>query len=29
MVSYSLTEELSQELGETHLKGIGRRAKTH
>jgi hypothetical protein len=28
-VSYSLTEELSQELGETHLNGIGRRAKTH
>jgi hypothetical protein len=28
-VSFSLTEELSQELGEAHLKGSGRRAKTH
>jgi hypothetical protein len=28
-VSFSLTEELSQELGEAHLKGIGQRAKTH
>jgi hypothetical protein len=27
-VSFSLTEELSQELGEAHLKGIGQRAKT-
>jgi hypothetical protein len=28
-VSFSLTEELPQELGEAHLKGIGARAKTH
>ena len=28
-VSFSLTEEFSQELGEAHLKGIGQRAKTH
>lgn len=28
-VSFSLTEELSQELGEAHLRGVGRRAKTH
>jgi hypothetical protein len=28
-VSFSLTEELSQELGEGHLRGIVRRAKTH
>jgi hypothetical protein len=28
-VSFSLTDELSQELGEAHLKGIGQRAKTH
>jgi hypothetical protein len=28
-VSFSLTEELSQELGEAHLKGRGHRAKTH
>lgn len=28
-VSFSLTEEISQELGEAHLKGIGQRAKTH
>src|SRR6202048_2457247 len=27
-VSFSLTEEFSQELGEAHLKGIGQRAKT-
>jgi hypothetical protein len=24
-----LTEELSQELGEAHLKGVGARAKTY
>ena len=28
-VSFSLTEEFSQELGEALLKGIGQRAKTH
>jgi hypothetical protein len=28
-VSFSLTEELSQELGEAHLKGVGARAKTY
>jgi hypothetical protein len=28
-VSFSLTEELSQELGEAHLNGVGLRAKTH
>jgi hypothetical protein len=28
-VSFSLTEELSHELGEAHLKGSGHRAKTH
>ncbi|SHN77667.1 hypothetical protein SAMN05444170_3482 [Bradyrhizobium erythrophlei] len=28
-VSFSLTEELSRELGEAHLKGSGERAKTH
>jgi hypothetical protein len=28
-VSFSLTEELSQELGEAHLNGAGLRAKTH
>jgi hypothetical protein len=28
-VSFSLTEEFSQELGEANLKGIGQRAKTH
>ena len=28
-VSFSLTEEFSQELGEAHLNGIGQRAKTH
>jgi hypothetical protein len=28
-VSFNLTEELSQELGEAHLKGSGHRAKTH
>jgi hypothetical protein len=28
-VSFSLTEELSEELGRAHLKGKGRRAKTH
>jgi hypothetical protein len=28
-VSFNLTEELSQELGEAHLKGFGRRAKMH
>lgn len=28
-VSFTLTEELSQELGEAHLSGIGQRAKTH
>jgi hypothetical protein len=28
-VSFSLTEEFSQELGETHLKKFGQRAKTH
>jgi hypothetical protein len=28
-VSFSLTEDLSQELGEAHLRAIGRRAKTH
>jgi hypothetical protein len=28
-VSFSLTEELSQELGEAHLKGSGHRGKTH
>jgi hypothetical protein len=28
-VSFCLTEEFSQELGEAHLKGIGQRAKTH
>jgi hypothetical protein len=28
-VSFSLTEELSQELGEAHLQGIGHRKKTH
>jgi hypothetical protein len=28
-VSFSLTEEISQELGEAHLKGIGQRARTH
>jgi hypothetical protein len=28
-VSFSLTEELSQELGEAHLNGFGQRAKTH
>ena len=28
-VSFSLTEELSQELGAAHLEGGGRRAKTH
>ena len=28
-VSFSLTEEFSQELGEAHLKGIDQRAKTH
>jgi hypothetical protein len=28
-VSFSLTEELSQELGEAHLKGSGHRAKPH
>ncbi len=28
-VSFTLTEELSQELGEAHLKGIGARVKTH
>ncbi|MDQ1388346.1 MAG: hypothetical protein QOF56_1800 [Acidobacteriaceae bacterium] len=28
-VSFSLTEELSQELGAAHLKGIGQRPKTH
>jgi hypothetical protein len=27
-VSFSLTEELSYELGEAHLKGIGHRART-
>jgi len=27
--SFSLTEELSQELGEAHLNGVGLRAKTH
>ncbi|MDQ1389003.1 MAG: hypothetical protein QOF56_2457 [Acidobacteriaceae bacterium] len=28
-VSFSLTEEFSQELGEAHLRGISRRARTH
>ncbi|OAF08493.1 hypothetical protein [Bradyrhizobium neotropicale] len=28
-VSFSLTEELSQELGRAHLDGEGQRAKTH
>jgi hypothetical protein len=28
-VSFSLTEELSQELGEAHPNGVGLRAKTH
>ena len=28
-VSFSLTEELSQELGKAHLEGGGHRAKTH
>lgn len=28
-VSFSLTEELSVELGEAHLRGEGQRAKTH
>ncbi len=28
-VSFSLTEELSQELGRAHLKGGGHRAKVH
>lgn len=28
-VSFSLKEELSQELGEAHLKGSGHRAKPH
>jgi hypothetical protein len=28
-VSFGLTEEFSQELGEAHLKGTGQRAKTH
>jgi hypothetical protein len=28
-VSFSLTEELSQELGEAHLRGSGHRRKTH
>jgi hypothetical protein len=28
-VSFSLTEELSQELGEAHLRGDGRRTKAH
>ena len=28
-VSFSLTEELSQELGRAHLEGAGHRAKTH
>jgi hypothetical protein len=28
-VSFSLTEELSQELGRAHLEGAGHRGKTH
>jgi hypothetical protein len=28
-VSFSLTEELSQELGRAHLEGGGHRAKAH
>jgi hypothetical protein len=28
-VSFRLTEEFSQEVGEAHLKGIGQRPKTH
>jgi hypothetical protein len=28
-VSFSLTAELSEELGHAHLKGVGQRVKTH